>query len=261
MNQEPTRPDDELVSAVLDGAATPEERARVEADPRLRSRLEEFRQVAALVGEAPEPPSVLDRQRTLAAARRAAGLPSARPPRRTPLVLKVAAALVLVVGLGALVSQLDLGGDDEQQAGGGDRADIEEATDGAGGGEDLFATGDDLDLGEVEDDAELLRELSAERGGEAANDSAATTEGSFDDLAEPQGRGPANEGAALPGDSLECQVRQEERDARLAGVIAEGTVTYAGTPGVLYVFGMSDGGQRVVVVTADGCEVLTTVAL
>src|SRR5690349_6571253 len=40
---EPTpRPDDELVSAVLDGEATADERARVEADPAARARLAEL---------------------------------------------------------------------------------------------------------------------------------------------------------------------------------------------------------------------------
>ena len=38
--------DDEIVSAYLDGEATPEERARVENDPRLQQRLAEFRRVA-----------------------------------------------------------------------------------------------------------------------------------------------------------------------------------------------------------------------
>jgi len=47
---EPFRTDDELVSAVLDGEATAEERARVAADPVLSARLAEFTAVAEAVG-------------------------------------------------------------------------------------------------------------------------------------------------------------------------------------------------------------------
>lgn len=45
MTDLPLDPDDELVSAVLDGAATPAERARVEGDPALTARLEQLRAV------------------------------------------------------------------------------------------------------------------------------------------------------------------------------------------------------------------------
>src|SRR5690242_15956422 len=43
------RPDDELVSAVLDGEATADERALVEADPASRQRLSELRAARDLV--------------------------------------------------------------------------------------------------------------------------------------------------------------------------------------------------------------------
>ena len=43
---EPFRTDDELVSAVLDGEATADERSRVAADPALSARLAEFAAVA-----------------------------------------------------------------------------------------------------------------------------------------------------------------------------------------------------------------------
>src|SRR5688572_8576296 len=60
-------PDDELVAAVLDGEATADERARVEADPALRARLAQFaevrRRVAAPVTVPPDA-----RERAMAAA-------------------------------------------------------------------------------------------------------------------------------------------------------------------------------------------------
>ena len=44
---------DELVSAVLDGEATPEDAATVDGDPELRARLEEFRAVRSLLSTDP----------------------------------------------------------------------------------------------------------------------------------------------------------------------------------------------------------------
>ncbi len=51
----PERPDDELLSAILDGEATGAEIRAVEADPRARARLEELREVRILLGSSPEP--------------------------------------------------------------------------------------------------------------------------------------------------------------------------------------------------------------
>ncbi|GEM_PF-4458811 len=51
----PERPDDELLSAIVDGEATEAERRAVEADPRARARLEEFRIVREALRASPEP--------------------------------------------------------------------------------------------------------------------------------------------------------------------------------------------------------------
>lgn len=48
---------DEAVSAHLDGAATPDERARVESDPELAARLDRFSEIADQVREVPAPPA------------------------------------------------------------------------------------------------------------------------------------------------------------------------------------------------------------
>jgi len=61
------RPDDELVSAVLDGEASADERARVEADPASRQRLAELRAVRDLVA-APVPVPSEAREAAIAAA-------------------------------------------------------------------------------------------------------------------------------------------------------------------------------------------------
>lgn len=59
---------DELVSAVLDGEATDDEVARVEADPTLRARRDELGRVAAAVASPVTPASAADRDRAIAAA-------------------------------------------------------------------------------------------------------------------------------------------------------------------------------------------------
>ncbi|MCB1016138.1 MAG: hypothetical protein KDB10_13615, partial [Acidimicrobiales bacterium] len=123
-------PDDLLVSAVLDGHASPEEVARVASDPRLAARLEQFRHAAGAVG-GPVPlvdPAV--REAHLARARAearpgATGAPEAPRPvgdlaaararRRTTgratTILSIAAAVVLLAAVGAfLVGQLGSGG-------------------------------------------------------------------------------------------------------------------------------------------------------
>ncbi len=135
-------PDDLLVSAVLDGDASPDEAERVASDPRLAARLEQVRAVAAAVG-GPVPlvdPAVREAHlaAALAEARRLAAdppaatgtaAPSPPPPvadlaaardRRRPVasrvLLSVAAALLVVVAAGTVLVRLaDLGG-----SGGGD---------------------------------------------------------------------------------------------------------------------------------------------
>ncbi|MBL8777743.1 MAG: hypothetical protein JNK12_17510 [Acidimicrobiales bacterium] len=139
MNQPEPTPDDLLVSAVLDGVASPDDVARVTGDPGLTARLEQFRSVARAVG-GPVPlvdPVVRDAHlaravaalgsdgRATTAPAAAAAPPEPRvvptpppPPselsaararrqrRLGPVILSVAAALVLVAAAGALVLRL-----------------------------------------------------------------------------------------------------------------------------------------------------------
>ena len=138
IDPEPT-PDDLLVSAVLDGVASPDDVARVAGDPALRARLERFRSVARAVG-GPVPlvdPVVRDAHlaravAALASDRAAGDAPAATAPPAAPrvvptpppppsdlaaararrqrrlghVVLSVAAALVLIAAAGALVLRL-----------------------------------------------------------------------------------------------------------------------------------------------------------
>ena len=96
-----TELDDELASAYLDGAATDEERARVEGDDALRARVDELRAARDQLAAAPvEPPDTEARDRAIRAAVDAAvvvGLDAERPRRRVRLA-SIAAAVLLVLG-------------------------------------------------------------------------------------------------------------------------------------------------------------------
>lgn len=143
----PVDPDVELASALLDGEAGPDERAKAE-DPAVQAQLAAFASVADQVRDVPPPPAgLLDDQ--IAAAMGAfddAGTVVALDRHRNPWWQRiplgaVAAALVVValVGLAGLAAQ---GGDDDaaDTATAALEAEDERAGDGAaGGGEDAVA--------------------------------------------------------------------------------------------------------------------------
>jgi negative regulator of sigma E activity len=122
MSEYDPRPDDELVSALLDGEATPEEEARVTSDPELAARLAEFRAVAEAVG-APVPVAQ-QAARDAAIARAIATSPAdelaaARAKRadtrarRWLPIASVAAAVLVVLAAIPLLSRLGGGGSDD----------------------------------------------------------------------------------------------------------------------------------------------------
>lgn len=95
---------DELVSAYLDGEVTDEERARVEADPELASRVAALRSITARLAAPVDPPAARDRW--IAAA--VSSLPTPVAPRRprwlapASAVAAIAACFGLVVGMNQL---------------------------------------------------------------------------------------------------------------------------------------------------------------
>ena len=121
-------PDDELISAVLDGEATAADTARVAADPVLSPRLEELRAVRGAVGAPVEPATSAARDHAIAAAMAAwpssttepaAGTADTTPPppppadasRRRPRWLVpalAAAAVAAIVGIAVVANR---GGD------------------------------------------------------------------------------------------------------------------------------------------------------
>ena len=114
-------PDDEVVSAVLDGAATDATRRSVAADPTLAARLAMFGALGDEMRDVTAPDDLLDQLRgaTVAAfAREApATLSARRRPRLAtrPWVAAAAAAVVLVAGIG-LVTARGPGGSSTEDA-------------------------------------------------------------------------------------------------------------------------------------------------
>ncbi len=265
---EPFRPDDDLVSAVLDGKATADERARVLADPVLRARLEEFGAVRDLIGSPVPPQDDADRdeaiRRAIAEGRRPEEVVVRLRPNRPalPRWLATAAAIAVVVAAGFLVVRLggdgeDLAGDDSADDGGdaggsSEEAGVEsEAADETSGSVASPGEGQELleaDLGAVADADELRSALDEELGNQLNEDGGPppTTTTATEDGAAP-----------LPGDGEACQVRLEEADPTLTGLLLRATATYAEVPAVVYVYATTEGRPFVIVVSADTCTTLT----
>jgi hypothetical protein len=162
MNDDARFHDDEIVSAVLDGEATPEERARVQGDPELSARLEVFRQLSNAVAE---PVGGLDEvtrrrlvERALGATDPLPGMPGAghQPARRNRFLGGAAAvasaAVVALLALtgGQVILEGARGGDDDMASSpvADETADMEAGEVSAliSGGDDA-AEGDDADYG------------------------------------------------------------------------------------------------------------------
>jgi hypothetical protein len=148
---------DELVSAYLDGEATAEEQARVEADPELQARVAEFAATRDAVGA--DVPIVSDATRDAVLARVLGTViaPTNVVPlrRRRPepaKVLGVAAAAIAVAFLGGAIALLanDGRGDDDTASSGGGAIAMSESDDAASNttaasGEDRAGDGDSAD--------------------------------------------------------------------------------------------------------------------
>ena len=274
---EPFRPDDDLVSAVLDGEATEDERARVAADPVLAARLAEFAAAADEVAALVAPRAAADRDRAITAAvaerpRRDDVVVAMHGPHRghSQHILAVAAAvLVVLLAAGFLIAQVgdDAGSDNDTAAIGSDdsASDAESASDtvaAAGDAEDgdaaAFEDTATYDLGAVAND-EAVRNALVAAG--AVNQSTLSADDGGSDAVTDTTVASVPEAAPVPGGSDDCQIRLEEAHPSLDGRLVEATATFAGEPAVVYVFGTADGGRQVTVVTADTCVTLASFPL
>lgn len=178
-------PDAELASAHLDEETTPEEQARVEADPALTAAVERFRTVAEQVRDVPPPPTgLLDQQVGAALADLDAADDGARDDgapadgvvplrgRRTGgtpwwqrLPLGAVAAAVVVVALVSAIGLASLAGDDDTDA---DTATAALDTDDSGdAGADGDSTTESMELDEAPDDGAALGPSAGSADGSA----------------------------------------------------------------------------------------------
>jgi negative regulator of sigma E activity len=265
-------PLDELASAHLDGATTPEEAARIAADPALQARVEELRVARdALRAAAVAPVDAARRNAAVAAALAAfheadTSHPPASAPvtslaevatrRRTPgLALRVLGAAAVLVLVALLVPLL--AGQDDDAAETADRA-SEELQD---------------SVADAADDGSAPAQPEGDTGSEAAGGADAPTTtfgaasdrlgylGSFDDI-------DALAAAVAGGDlhlaptsadyasALPCvEARQTAFDSTV--VFAAGA-TVAGEPVEVAVVNGEDGARTMTVLRADSCTLLGT---
>jgi hypothetical protein len=283
---------DDLACALLDGLLTDDEAASARRDPAVAARLAELAAVREMVGRPPAGPDPAARERGLSAAlaaydaadadaepvRGAAGpagrgRAAARPATSradTPWRaqgsarrrwLTAAAVMLVVVGLGALASNWDTGGDDadtatqagvtEESSNEGEASDAA-ADDGGGATEETAAPGDDLsaivDLGDVDSSealADRARSILAQR---PAGPPAAA---SGDEAEEGQRAG--GDADFLPS-ACGADAESELLPAAPGRVVLQGRATVDGEPVDVWVLD-ADGEERLVAVDAS-CAVV-----
>jgi hypothetical protein len=257
----PTDGADEVISAYLDGEATPEEVARVESDPRLQARLEVLRAAATAGAAAPAPSREADRERIIAAALDAAGpsprraevvdLDEARRRRARRLAPLLTAAAAILVVLFAIPLLAGLGDDDgDNQAATGVSEPPPEISDEAGGAAAATTAAPGVaaptasaafpqDLGAFADEAALVDvvdELASTAEGLAAAESATTT------------------AAADAGSGrFDCAAAIAQANTALGPLRLTAVATVAGQPVWVFVYG-DPPSQILVIATDPGCE-------
>lgn len=256
----PSHHPDDALSALLDGEATSEEAAHVEACGRCAARTDELRRAANLIGS-PVPPVADDRREAaIAAALDARVLSLEHRRRRMPPAWLLGAAAVVVLALGLLPLLARDGGDDAQDTAAGDAAATMEAPAADGGAEEdattMFraqpAPVDAGDLGTLDGDeirdrvtAALLAPTPESVGATEADESATTTVA----------------GAAAPP-TCEGAVRAADPEAGALRLTARATVEGRAAQLLAFEVAGPDAVQLRVYVVADGdCDtVLRTVS-
>ena len=110
--------DDELISAYLDGEASPDEADRIERDPQAQARVAELAAVQAAVADPVAPLAAAERDRLRAAAAAVRPISAARPRRPRAFIPVAAAAGIAAVVLGAMavLRSVDDGSEDSTAA-------------------------------------------------------------------------------------------------------------------------------------------------
>ncbi len=263
---------DELASAHLDGVTTPEEAARVEADPDLRARVDALREVrdqlrAAAAADGPIDAARRDAAITAALAQvddplLADVTPIAEARRRRGRAARwVAAAAVLALGAARIVPSMfdtdDSGSEDvaaQAQEEGEDEA-SEELERGTGG---AFSAGPEAgEAGDTEDSSGGAMQSTTTNRAAAGPPQAGSDLGSFPDLAaltavvrDALVDSPAIGSAPLPSDAVSSCLTAAEAEALAAGATFELTAVavVADLPVVVTVTTAPDGTRTLDVV-------------
>ena len=259
-------PDDELASAVLDGEATAEERARADADPRIGARVEELASVRDSLA-APVLVADATRDELIAAALRALDPPVVAPVaafrqsarrRRVMQTLSAAAVVVLVAAIGVALSRsLDdtssdvandvLLGSASSDGVAAPTADgvTESGAAALGGAESQGAEGA-LVVTSVDQLANLLRrQIDQTRTGGAGT-----------------GGGTASQDHAFSTTtSAKCSALAPERYREAATVVRQGPARIGDQAVTYVVYQDADGGEVLVVYDAGSCAVVAQVEL
>jgi hypothetical protein len=246
-------PDDELVSAVLDEMATPEERAHVERCATCAARLEELRTVSLAVGEAPRSVTPGQRDGAIAAAVAAVQLTASatvtplRPVRRRPpaWLLGAAAAVVLVALAVPLLGSLG-GGGVTHKAASSAAAPATTAAPSFASAPPAAGAQPGADLGALDDVAALSAAVqSSVRSQALAGDSARQSpEAAAATTAKKATATTASNGTTGCGPP--------------AGAVYTSRVVWRGTPATVYGLGNLPPGMRVVVVADGSCQTLVS---
>ena len=250
-----SHPDDELASAHLDGATTPEEAARVESDPALLARVEVLRSVRAAVALPDRPVDPARRDAAIAAALAAVAdedavlsLSMARARRRQKVAVR-AAGLAVAAAVAAAFALPRLDADDHRAPDvvaspeGGTEADADESQ--------VLSSElapDDLSRESTMEINILTVEQASDLGSAADAASLAATAAAVLD-----GRSslPAAPQPADPTAANEC-LAALQADALPVILVAVGEV--AGRPVVAVVVAEPEGGRHLDVAAVDGCE-------
>jgi hypothetical protein len=280
-----TDPDtDELLSRVLDDEATPEERAQVQADPALQTRLQQLQAARGVLAGpvAPLLPDVVDQlvARALDPAPDVAAPPAPVIPlhrRRAVRAALSAAAVLLVVALAVpVLRNLGTGTGTDTAS---DQASTSDDSTGSAAAELAGPTVDDEgslgDLGAFDDlhaVAAALAGAPAAEGaadapdalnGEAEEDTAAATAptttapgdgggADFDEQPDSGGRvvGPSDDPVAV------CRLRLPTLEPPLTGRATAATLQWQGQAAVAFLVQVPGSTDHVVVLSATTCEAL-----
>lgn len=270
---------DELASAHLDGATSPEDAARVEADPALRARVEELRRVRAALGVVPAVDATR-RDAAIAAAlaafaeegAREDAAPAARvtsltdvrarrgPSPRSLKILGAAAAVAALALLAPVLGDLAQSDDSPSFEATGDA--LEDAAQGAADG----GAGQELGGAEVSTTTAAPAAERADLGAFDDVDSLVATVVAGGDLAFAPGDAFSSptEGAADDASLryAECdRAREAEVNLAPAAATSVAVATVAGEPVVVVVRTADDGTRTLLVYELVGCDVLAERAL